>query len=148
MEKLLNDQIVAQVKDIFDQQLAHPVEVLFFGSQENCDYCQEARQLVEEVVGISDKLGLRVFDIDQDADVAQQYHVDKTPGLVFTANENGELIDYGIRLSGIPSGHEFSTLIQGLILVSSRDSGLPQKVREELKSVKQPVHLQVYVTPT
>jgi alkyl hydroperoxide reductase subunit AhpF len=148
MEKLLNEQIVSQVKEVFDQQLIHPVEVLFFGSQENCDYCQEARQLVEEVVKISPKLGLQVFDIDQDATVAQQYHVDKTPGLVFTANDNGTMIDYGVRLSGIPSGHEFSTLIHDFILVSSRDSGLPPKVREALKSVQYPIHLQVYVTPT
>lgn len=148
MKKLLNDQIASQVKEVFDQQLVHPVEVLFFSSQSNCDYCQEARQLVEEVVGMSEKIGLQIYDIDLNADVAQQYHVDKTPGIVFTANDDGKLLDYGIRISGIPSGHEFSTLIHDLILVSNRDSGLPQKVREELKAVQQPVHLQVYATPT
>jgi alkyl hydroperoxide reductase subunit AhpF len=148
VEKLLNEQIISQVKDVFDQQLVHPVEVLFFGSQANCDYCEDAHQLVKEVVEISEKLGLRVYDIEKDAAIAQQYHVDKTPGFVFAANENGELIDYGIRVSGVPSGHEFSTLIHDLVLVSGRDSGLPQKVRDELKALTQPVHLQVYVTPT
>jgi alkyl hydroperoxide reductase subunit AhpF len=148
MEKLLNEQIILQVKEVFDRQLVHPVEVLFFGSQANCDYCEDAHQLVKEVTDISDKLGLRVYDIEKDAAIAQEYHVDKTPGFVIAANDNGKLIDYGIRLSGLPSGHEFSTLIHDLALVSGRDSGLPQKIRDELKSLSQPVHLQVYVTPT
>ena len=54
----------------------------------------------------------------------------------------------GIRYAGIPSGHEFSSLIHDLILVSGRDSGLGQETRNFLKSLDSPVLLQVFVTPT
>jgi len=146
-ERLLNDNIVGQIREAFGQ-LQNPVEVLFFGKKTNCDYCDDTQQLVEEVVEISDKLSLSVYDGDDDANLASQYKVDKTPGLVIVGREGDQLQDYGVRLSGIPSGHEFSTLIQDLILVSGRDSGLSPEAREYLKGLDKPVHLQVFVTPT
>jgi len=57
-------------------------------------------------------------------------------------------MDYGIQYSGIPSGHEFSTLINDILLVSGRDSGLSPQTREFLQKLDKPVHFQVFVTPT
>lgn len=147
-KKLLNDQVVNQVKEVFDSQLNQPVEVLFFGQQHDCDYCDDTRQLVEEVTAISPKLSLQVYDLEQHAVLANQYGVDKAPSLVLAAKNGDDLTDYGVRFAGIPSGHEFSSLIQSLILVSSRDSALNEKTRQALKKLKKPVTLQVYVTPT
>jgi glutaredoxin-like protein len=145
--RLLNEDITRQVSEFF-QQLQEPVQVLFFGSKNNCDYCEDTRQLIEEVVGTSDKLGLSVYDIDQDAGLAQQYKVDKTPGMVIAGRDGDQILDYGIRYSGIPSGHEFSSLINTLVVVSNRDSGLDQQTRDFLSKLDKPVHLQVFVTPT
>jgi alkyl hydroperoxide reductase subunit AhpF len=128
--------------------LNQPVEVLFFGQQHDCDYCDDTRQLVEEVTAISSKLSLQVYDLEQHAVLANQYGVDKAPSLVLAAKNGDDLTDYGVRFAGIPSGHEFSSLIQSLILVSSRDSALNEKTRQALKKLKKPVMLQVYVTPT
>jgi glutaredoxin-like protein len=144
------------VKEVFDAQLKQPVEVLFFGSQneENCAYCADTRLLVEEVVAISDKLHLSLYDLDENTEKAQTYHVDKTPTLVIAArggdgSEDGDtLFDYGIRFVGLPSGHEFSSLIHSLILVSGRDSGLSPQTRQFLSDLTKPIHLQVFVTPT
>ena len=110
--------------------------------------CGDTRQLVEEVAALSEKLGLSIYDINADAVAADLYHVDKAPGLVITAKDGETITDYGIRLSGIPSGHEFTTLIQDILFVSGRDSGLSAATREFLKSLEKPVHLQVFVTPT
>jgi glutaredoxin-like protein len=150
MPQLLNDAVVKQVKEVFDAQLKQPVEVLFFGSkdEEKCAYCSDTRQLVEEVVTISDKLHLSAYDIDENAQTAQAYHVDKTPTLVITGKDGGCLLDYGVRYVGMPSGHEFSSLIHSLIVVSGRDSGLNPQTREFLRALTKPIHLQVFVTPT
>jgi glutaredoxin-like protein len=156
MPNLLNDDIRGQIKELFDAQLNQPVEVLFFGSSnpESCAYCDDTRQLLEEVVSISDKLHLSVYDLDQDGPMARTYHVDKTPTTVVAAKGSGDpsgqdtLTDYGIRYAGIPSGHEFSSLIHSLVLVSSRDSGLKPETRQHLKMLTKPIHLQVFVTPT
>ena len=121
--RLLSDDIIQQVQDVFDQ-LQNPVEVLFFGSKKDCQYCDDTLQLVTELTGISDKVGLSVYDADDDAEIARQYKVDKYPGLVITGRDGDQILDYGIRYAGIPSGHEFSSLIHDLILVSGGDSGL------------------------
>lgn len=146
-QRLLSDEIVAQVKEAFTN-LDEPVNVLFFGRKEGCEYCEDTLQLVREVTELSDKLSLKVYDLDQDAEVAQKYHVDKAPALVLAGEDQGEVIDYGIRYAGIPSGHEFTSLINDLILVSGRDSGLSQETRAFLAKLQSPVHLQVFVTPT
>src|SRR3990172_3211172 len=146
-EKLLNEEIARQVKEVF-AQLQEPVEVLFFGRKEDCDYFADTLQLAQEIVELSDKLGLSVYDLDEDLSLAEQYHVDKAPGLALAGKDGDQISDYGIRYAGIPSGHEFSSLIHDLVLVSSRDSGLEQKTRDFLKGLEQPVLLQVFVTPT
>jgi glutaredoxin-like protein len=146
-EKLLNDQIIGQIREVFGG-LKEPVAILLFVSRENCDYCADTRQLLEELVAVDDKLSLTVYDIDADADVAKHYRMDKTPGIIIAAKDGDQVIDLGVQYSGIPSGHEFGTLIQAIILVSGRDSGLKEQTREYLKSLDKPLHLQVFVTPT
>jgi alkyl hydroperoxide reductase subunit AhpF len=145
--RLLNDEISQEIIQVF-QQLKEPVEVLFFGRKTDCDYCDDTRQLVNEVISLSDKLSLSIHDIEENTVVAKQYGVDKTPGLVIAARDGDEIRDYGIRFSGIPSGHEFSSLIHDLVLVSSRESGLDAQTKEILHGLTKPVHLQVFVTPT
>lgn len=146
-DQLLNEDIVRQIEEIFDG-LKEPVAVLFFGQKENCDYCPDTFQLVQEVVGISDKISLSVYDLQEDAGLAAQYKVDKAPGIVIAAQDGEQILDYGIRFAGIPSGHEFSSFIHDLVLVSGRDSGLSQATRDFLSTLTQPVLLQVFVTPT
>ena len=147
MEKLLNDEIRQQVSEYF-QQLKEPVQVLFFGKKTNCEYCDDTHQMVDEITSLSDKLSLAIHDIEEDHALARQYKVDKAPGIVLTGLDGDQVLDYGIRFSGIPSGHEFSSLIHDMLLISGRDSGLSPQTKEFLKNLEQPVHLQVFVTPT
>lgn len=145
--KLLDENVTNQVRDVFTQ-LQQPVEVLFFGREADCNYCDDTRQLVEEVVELSDKLSIQVYDIEADASIAAQYKVDKAPGLVIAGRDGEQILDYGVRFAGIPSGHEFSSLIHDFVLVSSRDSGLDDATRKYLEGLSEPVLLQVFVTPT
>ena len=147
MAAFLNDDLTRQVKEIF-AELKNPVEVLFFGRQMDCDYCQESLKLLEEVTGLSDQFTLSIYDLDENASLAQQYKIDKAPGFVIVAREGDQLVDYGIRFYGIPSGYEFTSLVNDLVMVSSRNSALTDQTREYLQSLNSPVHLQVFVTPT
>lgn len=144
---LLNDDVAGQVREVFEG-LQEPVEVFFFGAKEGCAYCDDTRQLVEEIVALSDLLRMEAYDLADDAEIASQYKVDKAPGLVLLGRDGEGLLDYGIRYAGIPSGHEFSSLINDLVLVSGRDSGLDQTTRDYLAGLDETVLLQVYVTPT
>jgi glutaredoxin-like protein len=146
-EKLLNAEVAGQVEEVF-AQLSEPVQVLFFGDESGEGYSAETRQLLEEVTALSDKLSLTVYDFQADAGLAAQYRVDKAPSFVIAGRDGEQILDYGIRYAGIPAGHEFSSLIHDLIQVSNRDSGLSPETREFLQGLDQPVHLQVFVTPT
>jgi glutaredoxin-like protein len=147
MEKVLNDQLVKQITDAF-ASIQEPVQVLYFGSEKNCEYCADTKQLLEEVTALSDRLDLSVYDIDQDQATAAQYNVTNTPAIVIAAKDGSTVTDLGVQYTGIPAGHEFNTLINDILMVSKRDSGLSQNTREFLKNLTKPLHLQIFVTPT
>ena len=147
MDKVLNDQISKQITEAF-ADVQEPVQVLYFGSKDNCEYCNETKQLLEEVTALNDKLGLSVYDVQENKDIASKFNVTNTPGIVIAAKDGAEVTNLGIQFSGIPSGHEFSTLINDIVIVSKRESGLNEKTREFLKNLDKPLHLQVFVTPT
>ena len=148
LEKLLNDDLVNQIHELFKAQLIHPIMLLFFYSQKDCDSCEETSHLLAEITALSDHIQYKEYNIDENQAIAQQYHIQLTPGLVVAGNDRGEVLDYGIRFAGIPSGYEFGSLIQAMMMVSRRDSGLKPEVRQKLKELKNPLHLQVFVTPT
>lgn len=147
MEKLLNEQVVGQIKQAFND-LNTPVQILFFGSQENCEYCGETQQMLTEVSEIDPRLSLSVHDLKADAALAAQYRVDKVPAIVIAARDGDKVIDLGVQFSGIPAGYEFSTLINDIILASKGTVGLGAATLEFLQSLTKPLHLQVFVTPT
>jgi alkyl hydroperoxide reductase subunit AhpF len=147
--RLLNDELKGQVKQLFEAQFQHPVELLYFTPASNCDACEEIIQLLEEITALSQKIHFQNFDIDEHANLAKQYNVQFAPALVIAGRTaDNTVLDFGIRLIGAPSGYEFSSLIQAMLLVSMRDSGLKAETREKLNQIKDRVNLQVFVTPT
>lgn len=149
MTVLLDEKIKAQVIELFSG-MVHPVVILFFGTSqpERCMYCADTKQLLEEVSALAEKIELRTYDIAADAELAKQFKVDGVPGFVLAGLDGDQIIDYGVRYKGVPAGHEFASLVNDLVLVSRRDSNLNPETRAFLKGLSQPVHLQVFVTPT
>lgn len=148
MTSLLNDGIKTQVREFF-ADLDRPVEILFFGSKDgDCEYCQDTLDLLEEVASLHDKIKVHAYDLAENSDFASQHHVDKAPGFAILSSSGGEWVDYGVRYAGIPAGHEFTSLINDIVLVSKGDSGLAEETRAALRKIDQPVRLQVFVTPT
>ncbi len=146
--KLLNDEISARIKDMFKNQLINPIELNYFINKDQCENCEEANQLFEELANLSGEITFSTYYIEGHPELAQSYNIQQTPALVICGREHDKSIDYGIRFLGIPSGYEFSSLIQTIGLVSRRDSGLKPETREELKTLQVPVSLRVFVTPS
>lgn len=146
--QLLDEKIREEIGKIF-AGLNEPVALLFFGSEEQgCEYCAETQQLLEELASLSAKLHLRVYDIDRETGVAEQFQVEYAPAIVIAGLDGDDFVDHGIRFVGVPAGHEFTSLIRGILMVSSGESGLSQDTKEFLAGLEKPVHLQVFVTPT
>ncbi len=146
--KILNLDLTNQIKELFEKELNKPVELIYFHNPDTCEMCEETGQLLEEITSLTGLLHLSKYVLDENLPLAEKYHVQLAPGLVVAGRSEGELTDYGIRFAGVPAGYEFGSLIQAIILVSRRDSGLTLDVRGQLKEISQPVRLQVFVTPT
>ena len=147
MGTFLDDNITGQLKEVF-ANLVNPVEILVFTAKENCAYCEDTSALLAEVCELSEKLKYRSIDIEKEKDLAAQYHVSRTPGIVVLGGVDGKMTDFGVRFSGIPSGHEFSALIHSIVAVSRQEVEFSQETRAFLDSLKSPVYLEIFTTPT
>lgn len=143
---LLNDQIRDQVRNEFNG-LTGDVKLVLFTQKMECQYCSETRELAEELAALTDKISIEVFDFEDDKEAVETYNIDKIPAMAIVKGGT-EPRDYGIRLYGIPSGYEFSTLLEDIVMVSSGESGLAEETKSELAQLTTPLHLQVFVTPT
>jgi glutaredoxin-like protein len=139
---LLNEEVKEQVKQHL-ADLAGPVRLVMFTQEFECLYCAETRQLVEEVSDLSDQLTAEIYDFVADENKAQELGVDKIPAVAVI----GE-VDAGIRFYGIPSGYEFTSLLEAVRIASAGQPELSEETVEFLSSLSEPVHMQVFVTPT
>lgn len=136
---LLNDEISQNVKQIL-ADLPNEVKLLVFTTKDNCDYCKEIVQLAEEVAATSEKVVAEVSDFQ---DVPQALDIAMSPSIAIVGAK-----DYGIRYYGIPSGHEFSTLLAGIQKASYGETELDAQTQTYLDSLTKPVNIKVFVTPT
>jgi hypothetical protein len=110
---LLDDKIQAQVRKTLDG-MAGPVKLVMFTQAAEaleCELCAETRMLIEEIAALapSGKLSVEVHDLIADDAAVGEYQVDKIPAIAVVGAK-----DYGIRFYGIPSGYEFSSLMDRL----------------------------------
>lgn len=139
---MLEEKEKRLVSEIF-KNLKNPVKLINFTQELECQFCREVRQLLKEVSELSDKVSLEVYNFQLDKEKVSQYGVDKIPATMIEGDK-----DYGIRYYGMITGYEFATLLQDIVDVSKRESGLSQNTKEQLKKINQKIHLQVFTTPT
>jgi len=123
--------------------LPDKVKLVVFTQEFECQHCRENTSLAQEVASISDRLDVEVHDFALDKEAVERYGVDKIPAIAVEGEK-----DYGVRFYGVPAGYEFTSFIEGIKSVSAGESGLAAKTRETLAGLKDPLHLQVFVTPT
>jgi len=139
---LLRDTDMEEIRNRL-KPMTSSVKLVHFTQELNLQYGREARQLLEELTQISDKLSLETYNFLIDKEKVAEYAVDKVPATVI---RNGK--DYGLRFFGLPAGYEFAALLDAILAVSAEDSGLLPESREKLAQLTQPLHLQVFTTPT
>jgi glutaredoxin-like protein len=124
-------------------ELANPVQLVVYTQTIECDFCRENRDLVEEVASLSDNIEAGVYNFVTDKSKADDHAVDKIPAIAVIGEK-----DYGVRFYGIPAGYEFAALIEAIKIVSKGQSGLSDATKQALSQIDEPVHFQVFVTPT
>jgi glutaredoxin-like protein len=139
---MIGDEDAAQIRERL-KSMVNPVKLVHFTQELNLEYGREAKQLLEELAALSDKLSLEVYNFLLDQEKVAEYGVDKVPATVVRNTRN-----YRIRFYGLTAGYEFSSLLDAILSVSRDDSGLREESKEKLRKISQPLHLEVFVTPT
>ncbi len=141
-----------KIREIFERDLVNDVSLdlytqkpspLFVPGQTQCQSCPETQQLVEEVADLSDKLHLAVHDVKAEPATATEAGIEQVPSLLLQGTNAGKL-----RFLGPPAGYEFSTLISDVVDVSAGRIELSEETQNALAAIAEPVHIQVFVTPT
>jgi glutaredoxin-like protein len=139
---LLNSEIAEQVKQEL-ADLAGPVRLVMFTQEFECQFCAETRQLVEEVADLDEQLTAEVYNFVTDKEKADELGIDKIPAIAVIGAE-----DYGVRFYGIPAGYEFTSFIHTIRAVAAGKAELSAEGMQVMEELTEPVHMQVFITPT
>ncbi len=147
----LSERDADYLRRLFAERLTDPVTIRLFTRESRlvlpgvrpCETCRDARLILEELAGLSDKLRLEVHDVFAEPDLARQADVFDVPAIVLAGKNAGR-----VRFFGLPAGYEFATLVEDLVDVSRGETGLAEETRNRLATIRSPVLIRVLVTPT
>ena len=153
---------------------AEPPTGLYVPGREEPQTGRQTQALMQELAELSDKLHVETHNPRLDTEVASAYGVERSPAVVIepgTARTVGtagtgpdgagegagvetppvDLVPSGrglVRFFGLPSGYEFTTLLEDVVDVSRGRTHLSAATRAAAAELPAPLHLQVFVTPT
>jgi thiol-disulfide isomerase/thioredoxin len=158
------------VADVHLLLFVQPPSGLFVPGREEPQTGRQTRLLLEELAGLSPRLHLEVHNPRSEPDLARACGVERSPALLIrpwpdgapatdapatdAAAANAEGAEGAapeggvVRFFGLPSGYEFATILEDIADVSRRRTRLADATRERLAGLTEPLHLQVFVTPT
>ena len=100
--------------------LTHDVTLLFFtqtiGAPETALI---ARQVMDEVAGLSDRVSVEEVNLILDREKSAQFGIDRIPAIVLLRDG----ADTRMRFLGAPAGYEFSSLIESIMLAGTEIQG-------------------------
>ena len=140
---ILEEKDRRKVSEMLSKGMKENVKLVVFTQEFECDFCKETRSIAEELSELNSKISVETYDLMKDSEKAKEYGVERIPAIVIVGNGNK-----GVRYFGIPSGYEFSGLLEDIMDTSSRKTHLSEETIQKVKSIDRDVHIQVFVTPT
>jgi len=145
---LLSPADQEKLRESFDH-MTSPVRVLFFTQTLDCEPCVETRRILDELPPLSDKIAIEEVNFILEKDKAAQYGIDRVPALaLLTQDAAGDARDTRIRFLGTPSGYEFVSLVQAVLLAGGHEPQLTAENQALVAAVTTPTTIQVFSTPT
>jgi glutaredoxin-like protein len=145
---LISDGDQKRLRETF-AEMTRPVRLLFFTQTLGCETCLRTRQILDELPVLSDKISVEEVNFILDPDKATQYEIDRVPAVALVGQDaSGAERDSKIRFLGAPSGYEFMSLIQAVLLVGGRPSMLSEESLKLVAAVTTPTKVHVFTTPT
>lgn len=141
MSDTLIDQETRQtLKEKFARELVNEVHLTLFLGEQNPEHGEFALKFCQELNEIDERIQYTLYRNGNGK--ADEFGVASTP-TVFIGWDQG----YRIKYTGAPIGHEASSFIETISLVSRGESGLLSDSQAKLAEIDQDTSIQVFVTP-
>ena len=142
MEKLIDSKTGNKVKEILEE-VQDSVQLVLI--RDESEYSEITQQLLTELKELNDKIDVQVYNVNSDE---YSYEIEKNllPAIIILDSEGNDL---GVRFYGIPSGHEFSTLLEDIIAVANmKIDAFNEENMKKLYTIDKKMRIRVFVTPT
>jgi alkyl hydroperoxide reductase subunit AhpF len=133
---IISEKDAEKIRSLFATEVTEPVKIEFFTQKEDlpgCEYCKETGGLLAELAALSPQIELVIHDET----------TEPVPSFELKGRNKGR-----VRFFGFPGGYEFGTLIEDIVDVAKGVTKLSATTKARLAELTQPVHLQVFTTPT
>jgi thioredoxin reductase (NADPH) len=139
-ERATRDQLKSQLEPLF-KDFPHEVSLLLFTRPgENDLFSSATRFLIRAVREVTPKISLHEYDLSHK--MAKQWNMERAPTLLFDPGR------YRIRWVGAPVGEEARTLVEALLMMGHRASGLGEESLKVLKKIDSERQVKVFVSPS
>lgn len=101
-------------------------------SVDDSEKSMEMKEFLNDIASVTPRITLR------------EEKLDRTPS--FKINQKDK--DFGVEFAGIPTGHEFNSLILALLHVSGRKPKLEDEIIAQIKNIKDKLHFTSYISLT
>ena len=128
---MLDAGIKTQLREHF-AKITEPVEIV--AALDDGDKSRELRALLADIAGLSDRFTL----------IERRDGAERVPS--FSLNRTGA--DIGMRFSGIPMGHEFTSLILALLQVGGHPSKLGAETIDQIRALEGEYRFETFVSLT
>jgi len=138
-----NDMLPEETKKVLTDtfgQLKDVVEIEVYLSKEPNQYNEATAMLLRGIAELTDKIKVRFFTLESDE--ARHKGITRSPTILISPDR------FKISYVGAPVGEEGRTLIMAIMLVSNNGTLLSEQSLKRLSDLKEPRHIQVFVSPT
>ncbi len=144
-----DDKVIGELKERFTE-MVHPVKLVVFSQALQFPESEEVKRLVEELGTVDPRIIVESRNFVLDEAQARALGIERIPGLaILRAGVDGAPDqDFGVRFFGLPMQYDFGVLVDGIVDVSRGVTDLEPATVEALNALPNPVHLQVFSTPT
>lgn len=142
---MIDEKLRSELKNTFSRELNGDVKLWLFTSKdkERCPYCDHAIELIKELGSTDSRIKVFSYDIAEHPSEAKVLGIENVPAILLHGSKA-----HGIYYYGMPTGYEFSSLVEDIIDVSKGRTSLAESTKSAIKSINEDVDIKVFVTPT
>ena len=141
---IVRDEILRRLYEDFSKSLKNDVDIVVF-TNDTAEHCDTALAIVKELSMLDEKIHFIHYNLDKNLEASEAYRVSRAPTTIVA--RHGEK-DGRIRFTGLPSGYEFTSLVEVIKNISRNEASLTASTLQRIAAVSIPTEIRVFVTPT